>query len=105
MFAIGDTEWAGLSKLIEEAGEVIQVGGKLMGSRGETNHWSGNLREKFIEELGDLLAAIAFFGEQNLTEDEREEVLARMEKKMERFAKWHFDKDPLPEENNEPRSD
>jgi NTP pyrophosphatase (non-canonical NTP hydrolase) len=61
MFAIGDNEWAGLSKLIEEAGEVIQVGGKLMGSRGDTNHWSGDLREKLVEELGDLLGCFILF--------------------------------------------
>lgn len=30
-FSIGGTLWPGLSKLIEECGEVLQVGGKLIG--------------------------------------------------------------------------
>lgn len=97
MFAIGDKEWPGLSKLMEEAGEVIQVGGKLMGSRGEVKHWSGDLREKFVEELGDLYAAILFFAEKNLTDIEAEELCDRMMNKYTKFVEWHDKEDPLPE--------
>lgn len=32
MFAIGDKEWPGISKLIEEAGEVLQICGKAHGN-------------------------------------------------------------------------
>lgn len=38
-FAIGAQEWPGISKLIEEAGEVQQVCGKLLATYGETKHW------------------------------------------------------------------
>ena len=41
MFAIGDKKWPGISKLVEEAGEVTQVAGKLMGSGGDILHWDG----------------------------------------------------------------
>lgn len=97
MFAIGDKEWAGLSKMLEEAGEVIQVGGKLIGSRGATDHWSGDLREKLVEELADLFAAMMFFGEKNLSDAEADAIMDRAEKKIELFMKWH-------DEDNESRS-
>jgi NTP pyrophosphatase (non-canonical NTP hydrolase) len=90
MFAIGDEKWAGLSKLLEEAGEVIQVGGKLMGSRGDHNHWSGNLREKLVEELGDLYAALDFFSEHNLTDRELNMVHEQFIRKQTLFKKWHL---------------
>lgn len=61
LFAIGAERWAGASKLTEECGEVIQVIGKLMGTYGDTDHWSGDLREMLVDELGDLQAALTFF--------------------------------------------
>jgi NTP pyrophosphatase (non-canonical NTP hydrolase) len=61
MFAIGDKEWPGISKLIEEAGEVQQVCGKLMGTRGAENHWDGtNLKVRLEQEIADLMAACNF---------------------------------------------
>lgn len=95
MFAIGDEEWAGLSKLIEETGELLQVAGKLMGSRGRTDHWSGDLRTKLVEELGDAVGAIGFFVERNLTAEEQQAVGDRTALKFERFHQWQVD-DPDP---------
>lgn len=61
MFAIGDEEWPGISKLAEEAGEVLQVIGKLMGTRGQTKHWNvPDLKKALEDEIADLDAAIAF---------------------------------------------
>lgn len=97
MYAIGDTEWPGLSKLIEEAGELIQVSGKLMGSRGATNHWSGDLKAKFIEECGDVMAAIAFFMEKNFTDEDGERVVDQMELKFRTYEDWHKTDPALPE--------
>ena len=97
MFAIGDSEWAGASKLLEEMGELQQVLGKLMGSRGNVHHWSGNLREMLIEEMADVIAAIEFFGEKNLTQDELSALLDRAEMKVNRFQTWHRDDPALPE--------
>jgi NTP pyrophosphatase (non-canonical NTP hydrolase) len=65
-FSIGGQLWPGLSKLIEECGEVLQVGGKLIGNEGGLDHWDGtNLRTRMESELGDLRAAIDFFAEEN----------------------------------------
>lgn len=66
MFAIGSSQWPGLGKVAEEAGEVLQVMGKLMGTGGRVDHWDGtNLRQRLAEELGDLLAAADFSSQVN----------------------------------------
>lgn len=60
-FAIGSKVWPGLSKLIEELGEVQQVVGKIIATGGAHRHWAdGNLAERLEEEMGDLFAAIDF---------------------------------------------
>ncbi len=97
MFAIGDDEWAGVSKLIEEMGELHQVLGKLLGSRGQTNHWSGDLRAKLVEELGDTLGALAFFAEKNLTVQEQELTLAQADMKLLKFREWQAEDPALPD--------
>lgn len=95
MFAIGDKEFPGISKLIEEMGELLQTCGKLMGTGGQAAHWDGsNLHDKFREEFADLSAAIMFIGEHNelltnMTDAQRKVLDARVEKKLERFKRWH----------------
>lgn len=95
MFAIGDKEFPGISKLVEEMGELLQTCGKLMGTGGQAEHWDGsNLHDKFREEYADLVAAIMFLGEHNellvnMTDDQRKTLDARVEKKLERFKRWH----------------
>lgn len=86
MFAIGDDQWPGLSKLSEEAGEVVQVIGKLMGTGGKANHWDGtDLRQRLIEEIGDILAACEFVIELNNLDG----VGKRRYEKLALFHKWH----------------
>lgn len=86
-FSIGGHYWPGLSKLIEEAGEVVQVAGKLIGSEGRTDHWSGDLDQMLHEELGDLLAAIEFFVHHNgLNKDL---ISDRSDRKRATFDQWH----------------
>ena len=90
MFAIGDKEWPGISKLLEESGEVQQVIGKLMGTGGKLDHWDGsNLRVRLEEELGDLQAAIDFVMMMNPQLDKRV-INTQAEKKLERFSNWHL---------------
>jgi NTP pyrophosphatase (non-canonical NTP hydrolase) len=89
MFALADKEWPGTSKLIEECGEVLQVCGKLMGSRGDTNHWSGDLRAKFVEELSDLSAAMAVFITLNMTDEEIAQMDVQTMAKMQKYFQWH----------------
>ena len=90
-FSIGSAVWPGTSKLIEEQGELIQVLGKLMATGGDTKHWSGDLRQMLIEELGDLCAAIVFFKTENLTLVETQQIAERVEKKLALFRQWHKD--------------
>lgn len=93
MFAIGDKEWPGVSKLIEEMGELAQVLGKLMGSRGNTEHWSGDLRNMLFDELADVMAALDFVVNHNLSVDETNIVIDRHLQKYKLFQKWH-EEDP-----------
>lgn len=88
-FTIGSDVWPGLSKLVEEAGEVLQLCGKLM-QRPSGEHWSGDLIAKSQEELGDLYAAIDFFVMAN-PRLSIAEILARRHEKVARFTKWHVE--------------
>lgn len=89
MFAIGDAEWPGVSKLAEECGEVLTEIGKLMGSHGDPNHWSGNLRERLINESADNAAALLFFVLHNLSQEERTAYSQRVLTKLAKFEEWH----------------
>lgn len=96
-FSIGSSHWSGLSKLIEESGEVMQVAGKLLGTGGEVHHWDGsNLRDKLEEELADLMAAVFFVIEHNKLDENK--IRERGERKLKVFEKWHDQRaeHPLP---------
>lgn len=86
-YSIGSDLWPGLSKLAEEAGEVLQVIGKLIATGGDVHHWDGtNLRTRIGEEMGDLLAAINFVARENGLDAE---VYERYVEKKALFQKWH----------------
>lgn len=87
-YCIGSDDWNGLSKLIEELGELQQVCGKLIGSEGSVEHWSGDLRTKFIEEVGDVRAALTFFVDKNFSEDEQEQMFKQSSRKLRNFRIW-----------------
>lgn len=89
MFSFGSKRWPGLAKLAEECGELLQVIGKLMQVKGRSKHWSGNMREKMVEELADVKAATRFVELHCLTPIERGLVTRRMEMKLAKFEKWH----------------
>jgi hypothetical protein len=90
-FAIGSAVWPGGAKLAEEAGELVQVLGKLLAYPYDPHPDGSDLRERLIEELGDVQAAIAFFATVNGL---RREVDARASKKLDRFHGWHADAIP-----------
>jgi len=90
-YYIGSDEWNGLSKLIEELGELQQVCGKLIGSQGEANHWSGDLNAKFVEELGDVYAALDFFVDMNFSPEIQKDIYQRAFIKNTTFRKWDKD--------------
>jgi O-acetyl-ADP-ribose deacetylase (regulator of RNase III)/NTP pyrophosphatase (non-canonical NTP hydrolase) len=91
MYQIGSDTWNGMSKLVEEMGELHQVCGKLMGNGGELSYWSGDLMPKFIEEIGDVLAALDFFIMHNFTNQEQDEIIGQNMMKLNRFMGWNKD--------------
>ena len=91
-FFIGADEWPGISKLIEETGEVLQICGKLIAADGDVSkpHWDGqNLRESLENELADLIAALHFVA--NNCPLDSNKITRRAEAKIALFAKWHED--------------
>lgn len=94
-YSIGSDHCPGLSKLNEEAAEVIQVIGKAMGVGGLIEHWEGtHLRERLEDELGDLQAAISFVTSHNSLD--RERIYKRVVAKLLQFEEWHKAGDPPP---------
>lgn len=89
-FSIGSDNWPGLSKLIEECGEVLQVAGKLVATGGRTDHWSGHqLDQDLADELGDLQAAIDFAMYANADRLDTARLCARRLAKLRLFLQWH----------------
>jgi len=81
----------GLSKLIEECGEVIQIAGKLLAyPSGVHPDGAGNLNERLEDELGDLGAAIQFVIEARQL-DGRYRISNRRQEKLVTFRRWHAD--------------
>jgi NTP pyrophosphatase (non-canonical NTP hydrolase) len=82
----------GLSKLIEECGEVLQVAGKIQGAGGiDVRHWDEvvvkqTLRERLEDEIGDLLAAINFVVDKNRLSLSK--IQARRDCKLDQFQTW-----------------
>jgi len=87
-YCIGSDDWNGLSKLIEELNELGEVCGKLIGSEGDTNHWTGDLRKKFVEEIGDVQAAMNFFVDKNFSITEKVDIARQAGEKYTTFTKW-----------------
>jgi NTP pyrophosphatase (non-canonical NTP hydrolase) len=86
-YAIGSDNWPGLAKMAEEAGELIQVIGKLIATSGQTDHYDGSdLRQRLVDECGDVLAAVRFFAETN---NLAPAIESRAAAKAELFREWH----------------
>lgn len=80
----------GLAKLTEELGELGQVTGKML-AFGPGQHPDGtdSLIEKFIEEAGDVFAAIHFVAS---THDvDMNAIVTRARSKLEKLNMWHAD--------------
>lgn len=87
-YSIGSDRVNGLSKLIEECGEVVQAAGKVIGLGSLGPHWDGtNLETRLEEELADLLAAADFVIVRNGLD--RRAIEARRVAKRDRFETWH----------------
>lgn len=94
-YEIGSDNWPGLSKVVEESGELLQVLGKIMGTGGETEYWDGtDLAERLREEIADLTAALDFFQDMNFNRIYRKEgdwlsMKNRISYKLGKFRFWH----------------
>jgi hypothetical protein len=90
-FSLGGELWPGLSKVAEEIGELGQVVGKIIGAEGATIHFDGSdLRERFVEEAADVLAAIDVAIELNALPIGH--IQRRRFFKRELFRKWHAER-------------
>lgn len=80
---------AGVAKLIEECGELVQILGKRLAMWDQDDHWDGsNLRERMAEEMGDVKAGIEFVSSMFGVHAETE---ARYRRKHRLFCEWHVD--------------
>lgn len=88
-YSIGSTTLPGLSRLLEEAGEAVQVVGKIIGAGHAGRHWDGtHLGDRLRDELADLTAAIRFVTETNgLDSDPR--LAERAADKLRTYNEWH----------------
>lgn len=80
----------GISKLVEESGELQQVLGKIL-AYGLNDHpdGKGNLLERFEEESADVMAAIIFV--QGKLGADPAKVHARSLEKLSLYRKWDGD--------------
>jgi len=86
--SLGSDVLPGLSKLMEEMGEVQQVCGKLVQVGGSREYWGGvDLYERLQEELADLLCAVTFVIEHNGFD--KDAIVDRVERKLELYEEWH----------------
>lgn len=87
-YSIGSDHWPGLAKLAEEAGELIQVIGKIIAMGGTDVHWDGttSLRARLMEEMGDVTAAVDFLVEQNAFRPM--DLQARHDQKLSMYRQW-----------------
>lgn len=94
-FSFGSRTWPGLSKLVEECGEVLQIAGKIMGTGGAVQHWDGkgDLDERIALELCDLFAAARAFFQLNGF-DGNPVYIQREIQKYRQFLKWHSENLP-----------
>lgn len=87
-YCIGSARIPGLSKLVEECGEVAQVAGKIIGLGSMGDHWDGtNLQQRLEAELGDLLAAVDYLADHNGL-NKGAIRLRRVNKRL-TFEAWH----------------
>jgi len=105
------TYWRGIHKVQEEMAELGAVLGKLcvvpVGKHWDEEPHAGGrevgappLRERLIDEAGDVYAALEYLLIHNLTLEERQRILHRHQFKAQRFERWGLsgisdgDKDP-----------
>jgi NTP pyrophosphatase (non-canonical NTP hydrolase) len=89
-YSVGSDNLPGLAKVVEEAGELLQVAGKILAVGGTKIYYDGlELRKAVKEEMADVIASISFFVETaGFTPEEQEEILNRATQKRILFREW-----------------
>lgn len=97
-FGFGTDKWPGLAKVIEEAGEVTQVGGKIIMVGGSNTHWDPEPNnERLVDEMADQYAAITFMMKHAPQVNHMTgRFLERWQKKLAIFEGWHEEGEELP---------
>lgn len=91
-YGIGSDHWPGVGKTIEEMAELAVELGKLQGSGGDRNHWTGDLVLKIRNEIADVRASLRFLEEANPEISHDGGVLhmdRRTQWKLDLFRAWH----------------
>jgi NTP pyrophosphatase (non-canonical NTP hydrolase) len=88
-YSIGSRKWPGLAKLMEECGEAVQAGAKLIAANGADVHWQNDLSltGQLEDEIADVTAAIVFLTENNPLDTDR--ITTRANRKLKLFRTWH----------------
>lgn len=87
-FLIGSDKLPGLSKMVEEMGELNQAIGKLMGYGRFGIHWDGKpLKQSILEEMADVEATLEFFRTRNKLD--KKFIKKRAKEKLKKFNRWH----------------
>lgn len=86
-YTMQNRNWPGMAKVIEEAGEVLQLCGKIMSIRGATTYFKGeDLRNELQDEIGDLLASLNFLIDENKLD--KDVIRNRIIHKLDKYADW-----------------
>lgn len=101
-YGIGSDHWPGVGKTVEEMSELGVELGKLQGSGGDRNHWSGDLVVAIRNEVADLKAALLFLEEANpvltlpddLDDNPRATIANRIRWKLDLFRSWQRNDPP-----------
>lgn len=79
--------WKGIGKLTEECGELLQIAGKAIAFPvGEHPDKCGDVRERFVQEIADVYAALDYFCDMNGLD--KEVLYVRRASKLRLFFKW-----------------
>lgn len=87
--AIGSDVWPGLGKTSEEAGELLQIIGKLIAYPHSQHPDGTDVLARLHDELADVAAAIDYVVWANPDRLSLPEIHNRRCKKFERFKRWH----------------
>lgn len=90
-FGLASSEWTGLAKVGEEAGEVVQEIMKIVATGGKLQYANGTKLdlEKLFGELGDLQASVDFFLSLTPNAKMLDVFNEHRSQKFEKYTRWN----------------